>query len=285
MSPVRNENNKETNRNNDSYHPISDVSNRVTNVILRTENLCRRFGRFPAVEQLSLEIYSGDIYGFLGLNGAGKTTTIRMLLRLIKPDSGKIFIYGKDLNDSYLEIMHYLGGLVEIPAFYPYLSARQNLLLLARLRMLTSKSLVNSVVDNLLSAVGLKERADDRIRTYSQGMRQRLGIAAALLPAFIPAKNFGYSPLIILDEPTNGLDPQGIADIRNLIKKLNREQNVTFFISSHLLSEMELLCNRVGIIRNGRLIISEDLRKLLKEEGIEITAPKRPLEKYFMGLM
>jgi ABC-2 type transport system ATP-binding protein len=257
----------------------------MNDIILRTENLCRRFGRFQAVENLSLEIYSGDIYGFLGLNGAGKTTTIRMLLRLIKPDSGKIFIYGKDLNSSYLEIMHYLGGLVEIPAFYPYLSARQNLLLLARLRMLKSKSHINSVIDNLLSAVGLKERCNDRIRTYSQGMRQRLGIAAALLPAFIPTKNDNYSPMVILDEPTNGLDPQGIADIRNLIKKLNQEQNVTFLISSHLLSEMELLCNRVGIIRNGRLVISEDLQKLLKEEGIEITAPKRPLEKYFMGLM
>lgn len=257
----------------------------MTNVILRTENLCRRFGKFPAVENLSLEIYSGDIYGFLGLNGAGKTTTIRMLLRLLKPDSGKIFIHGKDISNSYLEIMHYVGGLVEIPAFYPYLSARQNLLLLTRLRMVTSKSLINSIIDNLLSAVGLKERANDKIRTYSQGMRQRLGIAAALLPAFIPIKNSNYSPLIILDEPTNGLDPQGIADIRNLIKKLNQEQNVTFFISSHLLSEMELLCNRVGIIRNGKLVISEELQKLLKEEGIEITTPKRPLEKYFMGLV
>ncbi|MFH0889189.1 MAG: ATP-binding cassette domain-containing protein [Planctomycetota bacterium] len=257
----------------------------MTNVILRTENLCRRFGKFPAVENLSLEIYSGDIYGFLGLNGAGKTTTIRMLLRLIKPDSGKIFIHGKEISNSYLEIMHYVGGLVEIPAFYPYLSARQNLLLLTRLRMVTSKSFINSIVDNLLSAVGLKARANDKIRAYSQGMRQRLGIAAALLPAFIQIKNPDYSPLIILDEPTNGLDPQGIADIRNLIKKLNKEQNVTFFISSHLLSEMELLCNRVGILRNGKLVISEELRKLLKEEGVEITTPKRPLEKYFMGLV
>ena len=117
------------------------------------------------------------------------------------------------------------------------------------------------------------------------GMKQRLGVAGALLPAFIPQRIPNQTPLIILDEPTNGLDPQGIADIRNLIKKLNKEKEVTFFISSHLLSEMELLCNRVGILRQGKLVISEDLAKLLKEEGIEITEPKRPLEKYFMGLM
>jgi ABC-2 type transport system ATP-binding protein len=256
----------------------------MSDVILKTENLRRSFGKFSAVNDLSLEVYSGDIYGFLGLNGAGKTTTIRMLLRLIKPDSGKIFIYGKNLNTSYLEIMNYLGGLVEIPAFYPYLSARQNLLLLARLRM-TNASQINCIVDDLLSAVGLKKRCDDKIRAYSQGMRQRLGIAAALLPAFIHVRNAVYSPLIILDEPTNGLDPQGISDMRNLIRKLNQEKNVTFIISSHLLSEMELLCNRVGIIRTGKLVISEELKKLLKEEGIEITAQKRPLEKYFMGLM
>jgi len=257
----------------------------MTDIILKTENLSRHFGRFPAVENLSLNIYKGDIYGFLGLNGAGKTTTIRMLLRLIRPESGKISIFDKDLNSDYLEIMSSIGGLVEIPAFYPYLSARDNLLILTRLRMISPSSLRYSIVDELLSAVGLKGRADDRIRTYSLGMKQRLGVAGALLPAFIPQRIPNQTPLIILDEPTNGLDPQGIADIRNLIKKLNKEKEVTFFISSHLLSEMELLCNRVGILRQGKLVISEDLAKLLKEEGIEITEPKRPLEKYFMGLM
>ncbi|MEW6027014.1 MAG: ATP-binding cassette domain-containing protein [Planctomycetota bacterium] len=255
----------------------------MVDIILKTEHLARHFGRFPAVEDLSLDIYKGDIYGFLGLNGAGKTTTIRMLLRLIRPESGKISIFGKDLNAHYLEIMSSIGGLVEIPAFYPYLSGRSNLRLLARLR--GAKNRADSAVDELLGLVGLETRADDRIRGYSLGMKQRLGVAAALLPAFLPQSVPGQTPLIILDEPTNGLDPQGIADIRNLIKKLNKEKDVTFFISSHLLSEMELLCNRVGIIRQGKLVISEDLAKLLKEEGIEISEPKRPLEKYFMGLM
>jgi len=257
----------------------------MSDIILKTEHLARHFGRFPAVEDLSLDIYKGDIYGFLGLNGAGKTTTIRMLLRLIRPESGRITVFGKDFNADYLEIMRSIGGLVEIPCFYPYLSARDNLLLLMRLQMVADKSLRYSVTDELLSAVGLRERCNDRVRTYSLGMRQRLGVAAALLPAFIPQRTPNQTPLIILDEPTNGLDPQGIADIRNLIKKLNKEKQVTFFISSHLLSEIELLCNRVGIIRQGKLVISEDLAKLLKAEGIEITEPKRPLEKYFMGLM
>ncbi|MDI6732875.1 MAG: ATP-binding cassette domain-containing protein [Planctomycetota bacterium] len=256
----------------------------MTNIVLKTENLCRHFGKFVAVHDLSLEIYSGDIYGFIGLNGAGKTTTIRMLLHLLKPDSGKIYFYGKDLNKYRIEIMRYIGGLVEIPAFYPYLSGWDNLALFAHLRG-TTKPFICSAVQNLLESVGLKGRSKDKVSTYSMGMRQRLGIAIALLPAFLLRRDGTNSPFIILDEPTNGLDPQGIADIRNLIKKLNKEQNVTFLISSHLLSEMELLCNRVGIIRTGKLIISDDLQKLLKEEGVEITQPRRPLEKYFMGLV
>ena len=137
----------------------------MTDIILKTENLSRHFGRFPAVENLSLNIYKGDIYGFLGLNGAGKTTTIRMLLRLIRPESGKISIFDKDLNSDYLEIMSSIGGLVEIPAFYPYLSARDNLLILTRLRMISPSSLRYSIVDELLSADGLKGRAADRNRT------------------------------------------------------------------------------------------------------------------------
>lgn len=276
----------------------------MSDVILKADRVSRGFGRFPAVQDLSLEIYRGDIYGFLGLNGAGKTTAIRMFLRLIRPESGKILLFGKDLDSDYLEIMHSVGGLVETPAFYPYLSGRANLRLLAGLRAGGSKNRINSAVDELLVLVGLDRRADDRIRAYSLGMKQRLGVAAALLPAFLPRTVGGQTPLIILDEPTNGLDPQGIADIRNLIKKLNREKEATFFISSHLLSEIELLCNRVGIIRQGRLVISDDLAILLKKEGGGATEsgetvclcgrtirrpaegdPKRPLEKYFMGLM
>jgi ABC-2 type transport system ATP-binding protein len=257
----------------------------MTNIILKAERLCRYFGRFPAVEDLSFEIRIGDIYGLLGLNGAGKTTTIRMLLNLIKPESGQITIFGKSLELNYLEILRSVGGLVESPSFYPYLSAHENLLILMRLRMVVDKSLRDDIADELLSAVSLDERGRDSVSSYSLGMKQRLGVAAALLPAFIPWGNSNQTPFIILDEPTNGLDPQGIADIRNLIKKLNKEKRVTFLISSHLLSEIELLCNRIGIIRQGRLVISECLAKLLKDEGIEIGEHERPLEKYFMGLM
>ncbi|MEK7449223.1 MAG: ATP-binding cassette domain-containing protein, partial [Planctomycetota bacterium] len=192
-------------------------------VILQTENLSKRFGRFKAVQDLNLEVQQGDIYGFLGLNGAGKTTTIRMILRLIKPNRGKIWLYGKELNRSYLETMKNIGALVEIPAFYSYLSGWDNLALLSRMSygQADKKNL-----EKLLTEVGLIKRARDKVKTYSQGMRQRLGIAQALLPVYrLPLTDEAErspafsgkgrddrlpdSSLVILDEPTNGLDPQG----------------------------------------------------------------------------
>lgn len=234
-------------------------------ILLRTEQLAKRFGRIVAVNNLNLEVHQGDIYGFLGLNGAGKTTTIRMLLKLIKPSTGTIWLYGKELRRNYLEIIKSVGALIEMPVFYPYLSARQNLLLLARLSLAKSRNGLHETVSHLLGKVGLVERADDKVRTYSQGMRQRLGIAQALLPAFLSDNSNQHTPLIILDEPTNGLDPQGITDIRNLLKELNQQQRVTLLISSHLLSEIELLCNRVGIIKQGNLVIQGEVDKLLRE--------------------
>jgi len=229
--------------------------------ILYTEGLTKRFGSLQAVTDLNLEVSQGDIYGFLGLNGAGKTTTIRLLLRLIRPSAGRIRLYGKELTKHYLEIMQNIGSLVEIPAFYPYLSGRANLKTLSRL----SGNYSPTAVQTVLEWVGLISRADDKVRHYSQGMRQRLGIAQALLPV---ATNYDQritnnTPLVILDEPTNGLDPQGIADIRNLIKQLVRSHEVTFFISSHLLTEIELLCNRVGIIKEGKLVKQGLINELL----------------------
>lgn len=248
----------------------------MNTIVLQTEKLCKRFGRLKVVNELNLEVHQGDIYGFLGLNGAGKTTTIRMLLRLIKPNAGRIWLYEKELKRHYLKIMQSVGALVEIPVFYSYLSGRQNLKILAGMSFRPNG---NKHINEVLDWVGLTSRADDKVRAYSQGMRQRLGIAQALLVTSYKLQvTSNGSPLIILDEPTNGLDPQGIADIRNLIKRLNQKQGITFFISSHLLSEIELLCNRVGIIKQGNLVVQGEVDKLLQEVSM-LRLKVAPLDK------
>ncbi|MFA5795172.1 MAG: ABC transporter ATP-binding protein [Candidatus Brocadiia bacterium] len=237
---------------------------------LRTEGLSRRFSKLTAVTGLSLEVQPGDIYGFLGLNGAGKTTSIRMLLNLIRPDSGAIYFYDKELRSNYIEIMSGVGGMVDIPAFYAHLSGWDNLKLMSQLR----NGYTQSVITEALASVGLLERGRDKVRTYSQGMRQRLGIANALLPVFIKQTGSTIAPVIILDEPTNGLDPKGIIDIRRMIKRLNLDHKATFIISTHMLAEVEKLCNRVGIIQEGRLIAQGTLAEVLKD--------KTSLEEYFV---
>ncbi len=228
-------------------------------LILRTENLSKHFGRFTALNNLTLEVNQGDIYGFLGLNGAGKTTTLRLLLRLIAPSQGKIWILEQDLKRHHLAIMSHVGALIETPAFYPYLSGRTNLSLLARL----GGNFNRNIITDLLIRVGLIDRADYKVNTYSQGMKQRLGIAQALLPCLLDQSS--GPKLVMLDEPTNGLDPQGVVQIRNLIKQLHETHNVSFVISSHLLTELELLCNRVGIIKQGQLVTQGTIKELLKE--------------------
>ena len=237
--------------------------------VLETEGLTRRFGGLVAVDGLNLRVEEGDIYGFLGLNGAGKTTTIRMCLRLIRPSSGRVRIFGKDLHKSFISIMTQVGALVELPAYYPHLSARTNLEIL---RILTP-GIEPARVDKVLEMVGLSKRRDSAVRTYSQGMRQRLGIAMALLPR---------PRFVILDEPANGLDPQGIADIRNVLKEINQRDGVTLLISSHLLHEVEITCTRVGIIKSGRLVEQETIEAILAKAGttvrIEASAPERALE-------
>ncbi len=232
-------------------------------MILKIEGLTKYFGSRCVVKSLDMEVKEGDIYGFLGLNGAGKTTTIRMILHLIRPSSGKVFIFGKHLTQDYVNIMANIGALVEQPAYYPHLSSEENLEILR----LLSKKTPRSRIKEILRCVGLDHKG--RVGTFSQGMRQRLGIAMALLaePSFV-----------ILDEPTNGLDPQGVIDIRNLIKDLNKN-GITFLISSHLLHEIEITCNRVGIIVKGKMIIQGDVDKFLERTITGCNIKANPIDR------
>src|SRR5687767_316124 len=213
----------------------------MTERALHTENLTKRFGARTAVDRLTMCVEWGDIYGFLGPNGAGKSTTLRMLLGLVRPTSGAIKFPARDSTWKYLKPRSRIGAIVETPAFYENFSGRRNLQLLASL----SGGVQLKRVEEVLEMVDLRDRAGDPVRVYSYGMRQRLGIAQALLPT---------PELIILDEPTNGLDPQGIHETRQLIRRLRDEFALTVLLSSHLLTEVEQLCNRVGIIHEGRLL-------------------------------
>jgi ABC-2 type transport system ATP-binding protein len=213
----------------------------MADVALHTEELTKRFGKRTAVDRLTIRVERGDIYGFLGPNGAGKSTTLRMLLGLVRPTSGVIKFPVGATNWEYLRARARVGAIIEAPAFYETFSGRRNLQLLASLSGGASRKRVEEV----LEIVDLRDRADDPVKVYSYGMRQRLGIAQALLPT---------PQLIILDEPTNGLDPQGIHETRNLIRRLRDDFRLTVMLSSHLLTEIEQLCNRVGIIHEGRLL-------------------------------
>ena len=210
-------------------------------VALQTEDLTKRFGGRIAVDRLTIRVERGDIYGFLGPNGAGKSTTLRMLLGLVRPTSGVIKFPVRASTWEYLRARSRVGAIIETPAFYETFSARRNLQLLASL----SGGVQTKRVDEVLEIVDLSNRAHDPVKVFSYGMRQRLGIAQALLPT---------PEIIILDEPTNGLDPEGIHETRKLIRRLRDELRLTVLLSSHLLTEIEQLCNRVGIIHQGRLL-------------------------------
>jgi len=213
----------------------------MSDVALHTEDLTKRFGARTAVDRLTIRVERGDIYGFLGPNGAGKSTTLRMLLSLVRPTSGTIKFPVRASSWEYLKARSRIGAIIETPAFYENFSGRRNLQLLASL----SGGVQKKRVEEVLEIVDLRDRAQDPVKVYSLGMRQRLGIAQALLPT---------PELIILDEPTNGLDPQGIHETRNLIRRLRDEFRLTVLLSSHLLTEIEQLCNRVGIIHEGHLL-------------------------------
>ncbi len=205
-------------------------------VVLSTTGLTKRYGARLAVDKISLSVEQGDIYGFLGPNGAGKTTTMRMLVGLIRPTGGEVRILGEPLSRRALAR---IGAIVESPSFYPYLSGRDNLRMLADL----TAPCPPSRIDQVLERVDLRDRADDPARIYSHGMKQRLAIAAALLP---------NPELILLDEPTNGLDPMGIREVRALLRSLAHDDQLTVFLSSHLLAEVEQICNRGTVLVTGK---------------------------------
>ena len=219
--------------------------------IVSVENLTKQFGSFTAVNNLSFTVNEGDVYGFLGQNGAGKSTTIRMLLTLIKPTAGSIKIFDKELHHHRSEILKQTGAIIERPDLYKYLSAYNNLSIFAKM---SGIKVTKKLLTDQLQMVGLDKVADKKFDLFSQGMKQRLGIAVALV----------HNPkLIILDEPTNGLDPQGIADMRNLLIKLSKEMGKTIIISSHLLSEVEQIANRMIIINKGEKIVEGNVDELL----------------------
>ncbi|EFO80236.1 ABC transporter related protein [Oscillochloris trichoides DG-6] len=227
-----------------------------------TESLSKRYASRMAVENLSIQVQRGEVFGLLGPNGAGKTTTIAMLLGLVAPTSGHAALLGTPLGPQLAVALRKVGVMIETPAIYPYLNGAENLLVLARAGRIDPQR-----VDRVLQIVGLQERAKEAARTYSQGMRQRLAIAAALLPD---------PELIILDEPTNGLDPAGMVEIRDLIRHLAAEGR-TILLCSHVLHEVEQLCQRVAILKEGRLIAQGNVADLLqREQGIRLRVEGDP---------
>lgn len=235
--------------------------------IIEVSHLVKHYGKFKAVEEVSFDVYRGDVYGFLGPNGAGKSTTIRTMLSLISPTGGQIKMFGKDLSTDRNYILQRIGCIVEKPDFYKYLSAEKNLEIFARL---SGVSVTKSKVHEIIEFVGLKGREKDKLGGFSHGMKQRLGIAQTLI----------HDPeLIILDEPTTGLDPQGIIDIRNLILQLKNERNKTVLLSSHILSEIELIANRMVIINKGKTIVQGSVSELLNAQELIVSFSVDNVEK------
>lgn len=242
----------------------------MSDSILQTENLTKRYRGRVAVDAVSLTVARGDIFGFLGQNGAGKSTLIRMALGLVRPTRGRALLFGQDMAKRPLKALQRVGAMVEAPAFYENFSAWANLRMLAAM----SGGAKQKQIEQTLELVDLLRRAHDPVRTYSHGMRQRLGIAQALLPA---------PEFIILDEPTDGLDPQGIREVRLLLPRLRDELGLTILISSHLLHEVEQVCNTVAIIDEGRLLYQGAIDALIaKDKVVKIAVD--PLEAAYQLL-
>jgi ABC-type multidrug transport system ATPase subunit len=226
----------------------------MSDSIISIQHLAKNFGSFQAVRDVNIQVNRGDVYGFLGPNGAGKSTTMRCMLSLIQPNAGEISLFGLPLASNRSAILRRVGSLIEKPDFYKYLSAYRNLDLFSRISGAPSTS---KQIYDMLEFVGLSGREKDQVGGFSHGMRQRLGIAQTLL----------HNPdLIVLDEPTTGLDPQGIIDMRNLILRLKNEQQKTIVFSSHNLSEVEIICNRMVIIHQGKSVVEGSVKDLLNEE-------------------
>lgn len=219
--------------------------------VIQTENLTKDFKKNRAVNDVSLQVSPGIVYGFLGPNGAGKSTTIRMLLTLMRPHYGNVLIFGKNPRE-HPEVLRRVGSLVEGASFYPYLRAIDNLMVLGNSR----GTFEHERATRLLDFVGLSHAARKRVRTFSTGMKQRLGIAAALL---------NEPELVILDEPTNGMDPAGIREMRVFIRNLAHEEGKTVFVSSHLLGEVQQMCDRVAIINHGKIVAEGNIETLLNQ--------------------
>ncbi len=232
---------------------------------LATAGLTKRFGAQTAVDGIDLDVPSGSVYGFLGPNGSGKTTTIRMALGLVRPSAGTVTLLGRPMPGDLREVLPRVGALVDGPAFHPYLSGRANLERLDAADRFADPRTSRTRVDTALDRVGLLHAAPKRYRAYSLGMRQRLGIAAALL---VPRE------MLVLDEPTNGLDPQGTREVRSLVASLG-EEGVTILISSHLLSEVEQICTHVGVMRTGRLVAQGAIEELraAQQATVHVTTP------------
>ncbi|PWA13153.1 bacitracin ABC transporter ATP-binding protein [Pueribacillus theae] len=222
--------------------------------VVQLKNATKRIRGKNIVDNLTFDVLAGEVFGFLGPNGAGKTTTIRMMVGLIKLSQGDIMIKGHSIKKDFNKAIQNVGAIVENPDLYKYLTGYQNLKHYARMLPSVSKSRIDEIVET----VGLKETIHDKVKTYSLGMRQRLGIAQALL----------HRPsLLILDEPTNGLDPAGIRELRDYLKKLSHEEGVAVFVSSHLLSEMELMCDWVGVLQNGKLVSIQSIQDFVHNSG------------------
>ncbi|HLC83681.1 MAG TPA: ABC transporter ATP-binding protein [Bacteroidia bacterium] len=242
---------------------MSDTNEKIVEI----KHLEKRFGKFQAVTDVSFDVYRGDVFGFLGPNGAGKSTTIRAMLSLIKPSGGELKLFGKNLSKDRNYILQRIGCIVEKPDFYKYLSAEKNIEIFARL---SGMNVTKSKVHEIIEFVGLKGREKDKLSGFSHGMKQRLGIAQTLI----------HDPeLIILDEPTTGLDPQGIIDIRNLILQLKNERNKTVLLSSHILSEIELIATRMVIISKGKTIVQGSVKELLNAQELVVLFTVDNIEK------
>jgi len=227
--------------------------------VIEILGLTKKFKSLTAVSDLDLTVYRGDVFGFLGPNGAGKSTTIRMMLSLIAPTSGTIKIFGKSIISDRIDILRKVGAIVEKPDFYKNLTAYKNLSILGRLSM---GDISRKKIMEILELVGLDKRYKSKVKTFSHGMKQRLGIAQALL----------HDPdLIVLDEPTTGLDPQGMKEIRDLLILLSREKGKTIFLSSHILSEIEIVANRMIILDKGKKVVEGKVSELLNENKLKVT--------------
>lgn len=234
--------------------------------VLSVKDLKKRIGQKTIVEDISFDVGGGEVFGFLGPNGAGKTTTIRMLVGLIKPTAGKITIGGYDVQKDFRQSMRQVGCIVENPELYSYLSGWENLKQFSRML----GDVPDERLTQLVQMVHLDERIHDKVKTYSLGMKQRLGIAQALL---------GRPKLLILDEPTNGLDPAGIRELREFIRTLVKEEGISVFISSHLLSEVQMICDRVAIINHGKMIKVATIQDLIEEAVDRVEWTVAPLDK------